>query len=408
MTNKDCLGCKKTVAKSVKALRCAKCKLWSHTSCLGLVDTDYDFMSSRCSAGFRWFCNLCQLDMDELISRKTVLDSGEALAAKVTSLVADAMSGFSERLGKIENDIGSIKNSDQHRVPPESFANVVKKAIEESNIVPTRKEPVVSENGKTQKVRPQSVLIVKPKDSSVTTSNFESALDDIEVALGTVPVDSFKKTKEGNVVLRFPSDTVRENARTVISSHIGDDSALTISEPKRMLPKMVIPDLLSNVADGDIVPAMLAKNERIKKLVDDGFALSLVFSRVKDDRKMVVLKMAPEIRDVIINQEGYIYLGRGRYRVHDRVWVTRCYHCQGYNHLASNCRLKDQPPRCSFCAGEHESRSCTQRNSPKCVNCNALSDGAPSDHYASSAECPLIKAQKKRIIENTNYLSSKN
>ena len=101
MTNKDCLGCKKNVAKSAKALRCARCKLWSHTSCLGLMDTDHDFMSNRCSAGFRWFCNLCQLDVDELISQKTVLDFGEALAARVTSLVADAMSGFSERLGKI-------------------------------------------------------------------------------------------------------------------------------------------------------------------------------------------------------------------------------------------------------------------------------------------------------------------
>ena len=218
-------------------------------------------------------------------------------------------------------------------------------------------------------------------------------------------MNSFKKTNDGNVVLRFPSDTVRENARTAIASRMGDDSAVTISEPNMMLPKMAIPDLLSNFADADIVPAILAKNDRIKKLVDDGLALNLVFSRVKDDRKLVVLKMAPEIRDVIINQERYLYIGRGRYRVHDRVWVTRCYHCQGYNHLASNCRLKHQPPKCAFCAGEHESRSCTQRNSPKCVNCHALGDSSPSDHYASSADCPLIKAQKNRIIENTNYLS---
>ena len=406
---KDCIGCKKTVAKSARALRCARCRIWSHVSCLGLLDTDYDFMASRYAAGFRWFCNVCQSDMDELmISQKTISDSGEALVEKVTNLVAQSMSGVTQRLAKLECDISAIKDQKQQADPAESFASIVKEAIEESNRVPTRKEPVVRDHGKTQMVRPQSVLIVKPKDSSATAANFEEAVDNIEEALGKVPMNSFKRTKEGNVVLKFPSNTIRENARTVIASSIGEDSTVTITEPNMMLPKMAIPGLPSNLADANIVPAILAKNERVKKLVDDGLALNLVFSRVKDDCKLAVLKMAPEIRNVIINQESYLYLGRARYRVHDRVWVTRCYHCQGYNHLAGSCRLKDQPPKCACCAGEHESRNCTRRNFPKCVNCHALDDNSPSNHYASSADCPLIKAQKKRIIENTNYLSSKN
>ena len=406
---KDCIGCKKTVAKSARALKCARCRLWSHTSCSGLLDTDYDFMSSRYPAGFRWFCGGCQVDIDELlISQNAMLDSGEALVTRVTGLVADAMTGFSERLVKLEKHIGTIKNINEHNVPSESFANVVKKAIEESNIAPAKKEQVICDHGRAQTANPQSVLIVKPKDPSTAATNFESALDDIEVALEEVPMNSYRKTKEGEVVLKFPSDAVRENARTAITSRFGDNSAVTISEPKRMLPKMVIPDMQSNLADGEVIPAILAKNERIKKLVNDGLALSLVFSKVRDDRKMVVLKMAPEIRNMIINQDRYLYIGRRRYRVHDRVWVTRCYHCQGFGHVAGDCRLKDQPPRCSFCAEEHESRNCTHRDSPKCVNCHALGNRSPSDHYASSAECPLIVAQKKKIIENTNYQSSKN
>ena len=409
MAGKTCMGCKKVVAKSARALKCAGCQLWSHVSCESLLDTDYDFMSSRYAMGFRWFCRTCHLDADGLlISQKSIADCGEALVARVSKLVADTMTGISQRLEILENDIGVIKNASGHTTPPESFANVVKKAIEESNIVQTRKEPVVTDRGNTQIVRPQSVLIVKPRDPSTAATNFKTAMDDIEVALGEIPIDDFKKTKEGNVVLRFPSDTVRENACSVIESRLGDVSDVTVSEPKRMLPKMAIPDVASNIADADIVPAILAKNERIKRLVDSGLALNLVFSRVKDERKLVVLKMAPEIRDEIINQDRCLYLGRRRYRVHDRVWVTRCYHCQGFNHLASNCRLRQQPPKCAFCAGEHESRGCTQRDSPKCVNCHALGDNSPSDHYASGADCPLIKAQKKRIIENTNYLSSKN
>ena len=405
----ECIGCRKTVAKSAKAVKCARCGAWSHGTCSGLVDGDYDFMLFRQAVGFRWYCGGCLPVVEEFsIGQRTISDVGETLAAKVADLVTSAMSGFSERVAALENKINGIESTSGPSIESESFADIVRKAIEESNVAPAKKEAVVCDHGRAQPVRPQSVLIVKPRDPVVDAAAAGISADDIEGALDGIPVNSFRATKEGNLVLKFPSDAVKENARVAITSRLGDNPTVMVSEPAMMLPKMALLDLAADLADADIIPGVVSKNEKIKKLVEEGFALSLAFSRVKDDHKLAVLKMAPEIRDAIISQERYLYIGRRRHRVHDRVWVTRCFHCQGFNHRADTCKQKDQSPKCAYCAGKHESRGCTSRNSPKCVNCSALGGGSPFDHYASSVGYPLMVAQKKRIIENTNYLSSKN
>ena len=69
--------------------------------------------------------------------------------------------------------------------------------------------------------------------------------------------------------------------------------------------------------------------------------------------------------------------------------VTQCYKCQGFNHVAKDCKSEQ---KCVRCAGAHKSTECPDKNKKslklKCSNCNG-------DHVASSKSCPKFKDQIK-------------
>ena len=254
------------------------------------------------------------------------------------------------------------------------------------------------------------MLIIKSKESTeATDANASNSIGEIEKALGEIQVTSCRKIKSGGLLMKFPSKEVMNKASHAIDGHLGPDHAMRVTEPKKMLPKMTVHDIGLTVEDEDIIPSILRKNPGIQQLVDKGHAFSLIFARSRDRSKMAVLKMAPEIRTEIVKSDSYIYVGLSRCKAYDRFWVTKCGHCQGLGHKSAECPKKDDQPICSFCAGEHESKSCSRKDSPQCANClRSENQTSPTNHFATSLSCPMMISQQKKIIENTNFASSKN
>ena len=94
----DCGACGKEVAKSAKALACDFCRLWYHTSCAGLTDSDYDFMKSRKGLGFHWFCGKCISSSDSAVGSDRTANQVDE---KLSNIVA-AVEGINQILGDLE------------------------------------------------------------------------------------------------------------------------------------------------------------------------------------------------------------------------------------------------------------------------------------------------------------------
>ncbi|KAG5866451.1 hypothetical protein JTB14_015355 [Gonioctena quinquepunctata] len=113
--------------------------------------------------------------------------------------------------------------------------------------------------------------------------------------------------------------------------------------------------------------------------------------------KVWVIETNAETRDRIL-RNGRVSIGWIRCGVRDHVRVIRCYRCQKYGHVASNCR---SPLACSRCAGEHDTRNCESR-SIRCVNC--YREGAEiQDHEATSFDCPTYQRKVQSHVQNTDY-----
>ena len=176
-----------------------------------------------------------------------------------------------------------------------------------------------------------------------------------------------------------------------------------------MLPKMTLTEVPTTLPDEEIIPAIKSKNLKIKDLIINGHAQSLIFTRFKDQKKIAVLKVTPEIRSTIVLNGGRVFLGLQSCHAYDRFWATQCHHCQRFGHVAERCPNKDSPSVCCFCSGSHESRRCPDRTILKWTNC--LSEDKPREkwhHSASSLDCPVMRSERRRVIENTDFGHSKN
>ena len=397
----DCGACGKRVAKSAKALACDSCRLWYHTPCAGLTDTDYDFMKGRKGHGFRWYCEKCISSVDGAIGSD---QTANQVDKKLSSIVA-AVEGINLRLGDLEARASFTGESSHDR---QSFADVIKKTICE---VKKAEDPdmKVMDHGRTKVIRNEEVLVLKPRcpvgASAVPVSVSVNKLDNI---LKTVPVKSCRETSHGGVVVKFPHREAKAEARALVGSS-EDFADVAISEPKKMLPKMTLLDIPPSLPDDELISGIKDKNPKIKELLDAGHMLTLVFSRIKDGKKMAVVKMSPDVRSAIVCGGGRVFLGLVSCRAFDRFWATQCRHCQKFGHTRDRCPMKNASPVCSFCAGSHTSLDCPDKSVLKCINCSSLSKPPEScQHSATSLDCPVMISERRRVMENTDFGSSKN
>ena len=393
----DCGTCLKRVVKSSKALACGFCKLWYHMPCAGLTDDDYEFMKNRRGLGFRWFCGKCVSDVDGAVGSNRTANQ---LEDKLSNIVV-AVEGLTKRIGDLEAKAGSVGDS-----CPETFANVLKKTLVE---VQKSEDPdtKVTDHGHTRIIKNEEVLVLKPRCPGGTQGTSSSVpLDGLRDILKSVPVKSCRETGRGSVVVKFPHAGAREEAKALVGSS-ADFQNIAVSEPRKMLPKMTLLDVPPSLPDTEIVSGIQEKNPRIKGLLDAGHTLTLVFSRVKDGKKMAVMKMSPDVRNTIVGNGNRVFLGLTSCRAFDRFWATQCHHCQKFGHTKERCPTKSASPVCGFCAGSHTSSDCPDRSALKCVNCS--SQGTLPErcrHSASSLDCPVMTSERKKVIENTDFGSS--
>ena len=145
---------------------------------------------------------------------------------------------------------------------------------------------------------------------------------------------------QGGLIIKFPNEEAKNKASRAVDACLGPNHVMQVTEPRKMLPKMTVPDVALSMSDKEIIPSITRKNPNIQKLIEEGCILSLVFVKTKDSSKTAVLKMAPDIRSEIVKNGNYIFVGLKRCKAYDRFWVAQCYHCQGFGLTSSVCPKK--------------------------------------------------------------------
>ena len=189
---------------------------------------------------------------------------------------------------------------------------------------------------------------------------------------------------------------------------------LNNDKENKVLPKLTIVGIPSELTNSDILDEIRAKDCRFDQIINGGSQFEVIKcwdiknSANDTEYKKIVVKCSPDVREHFMDKNGgYIYLGLVRCKCYDRFIVTQCYHCQGFNHYAYRCPQKSLPPICGTCSEQHETKNCNS-NVRKCINCIKFKPSVNPDHSTRSDSCPCymyeLKTLKNRTATEKNLL----
>ena len=336
--------------------------------------------SSRChtpssESGVSFSCDDLKDSFSKL--KQDLIDSLPGLVAPKVSEIL--------KVSQDDNDSGTSRFSD-HLAKKPSPPTPVKRYV---NIKDT------SDEGVTPMCENKWTTVVRPK---------------VEKALKNIPVLDTSVNRK-HTQLFFETDDDLKEAEKALSPFL--NVTPVVEKQKKRDPRLMISDLDQDLLNKEaLMDAILSdKNEGIKRLHQEGKTISVV--HVNKPGRYAVIKVAPEIRTMIADNRDRIFLKLRQHIVKDRFYVTQCFHCQRYGHVAGSvyCPNKDRSPTCAFCSGDHDTRQCRAKNDNdlgrmKCVNCDV--GGSKEDkkyaksHPASSNLCPHYVNARGRLMENTS------
>lgn len=222
---------------------------------------------------------------------------------------------------------------------------------------------------------PFEVIISSKKGTKVHTLKAGKLLKGCQGVLYAIPVG-----KNISVCFKTPS---------FANSFVDDNSANTEFDVFIPLYRVQISGVIQ--VEPDISPDII--------VADSTSSAPLLKARRINSRKGTELLPT---QNVVIHFEGttlpkYVYFNYIRFEVRPYIQpVLQCFNCLRFGHTANACKSKT---RCRFCASEHSSDGCLQKDKPTCIFCKG-------EHDSSSRTCPEYSRQKNIRIRMAYHRES--
>ena len=131
--------------------------------------------------------------------------------------------------------------------------------------------------------------------------------------------------------------------------------------------------------------------------------------RNKPDVFKAIIRISNVLRYIISKQGDRLFIGcQSSCKVYDNFFVLRCFQCQEYGHHSKECK---KSAVCGFCAGSHETRTCTEKSNVHracCINCTKLGKTRDvASHEAGSLECPIYQQNKEKVKKSIPFHQGK-
>lgn len=306
-----------------------------------------------------------------------------------------------EEMNKICSQANEVGNNNKEICNVIEEKNVkmcdeIKKILKETSVKQTKMS--YAEKVKNTTVLPalnkQVPLIVKPKEkqgADITKQELNKKVDPINFKIINV-----ENRRNGTVVIQSENDEEREKIKTAIQSEMSENYEIKVPNP--MAFKVIITDITFKYSEEDIIVKLKNQNPILK---DNEIKIIKTFEHKRNNRTIYNIKLSTdgETYNKLVGAQR-VNLGWERCRVFDGTDVLQCFKCQGYNHLASECKNDET---CFKCHGNHKAKDCKNEKIIKCINCmrvnKKLNMGLDENHVTNNRECPVYKnklSMKKR------------
>lgn len=414
MSKKICAAyCNSEIKDAEKVLTCSvpSCKRVYHERCTEIGKKHRNIAEKICpNLSFR--CDKC-IEVEDRIAKSMTdfmneIRRRDEKIANYHKAMMLKFDGIEESINEVKATLDKMKESKD-----DTTSDTIAKEISQISSTMTQMSdkmaqmPLRDENdarwstvvrkGK-QKEQKEHIVVVKSTDNA-------KRRDDIRRMMRTsLDANAFKTngiayTANNGIAIRCADEV----SQKTLLEKLADVDGIQAVKPKTIRPRIKILRMMEPEEDDNELIEQLKKQNPQLKLEE-----CIILKREKLMRKGKVVEGRVNVI-MEITASDYEETMKNRkikhqwefYDVVDSVLIRRCYNCNGFNHIAKECRNQKACPKCSL---NHEKGECPT-NEKKCINCliknRQLNLNLDVKHETWSKECEAFKmqlARSKRIF----------
>ena len=258
--------------------------------------------------------------------------------------------------------------------------------VQNESFVPVERRKEVLRKNVLERIRTSKSVILRPKEGETLLELRKSLLEmlkSVEASPEKSPKISAIKSNEAKNF--FVVDLLNEVEQGKVEDLI--KSKLVFSRTTGFDPAVTVYNVLSDLTEGEILEALVAKNGLI--LASGEKKRLKVCRRFRNCQRKcdVVVRMAPAMHRQLGEKDKRVFLLFLAHPYKNRVQTLRCSKCYGHTDVKGSCKNIRVCGRCG--EKDHVAAKCTGK--ARCVNCMRAGRGRSAEGGRQRAIRPLIQ-----------------
>lgn len=201
-----------------------------------------------------------------------------------------------------------------------------------------------------------------------------------------IHIQKLHPTNKNNLVIRVSDETEAHKLIDTVRNNDELNSLFTVDTPKLITKRVILTRVPSSYSDDQILKFISSE------LSCDVSVLSLKKLSKLQSPFYTYMLCLPEIYEQSILNKGRFLLDFHTIIIKKYIKITRCFNCQCFGHVSSNCKYLTI---CSKCSQSHHSKDC-KSDVYCCINCKSLQDtNIDTSHCADSSLCSVFQRLMK-------------
>ncbi|XP_071440252.1 uncharacterized protein [Hetaerina americana] len=291
--------------------------------------------------------------------------------------------------------------------------NTIAEEFQKMSNIPKAPTPLFTDIVASQKAQKKATQVNLPGAKPIPTSNSFSVLiypgnDDLETSDQTkdliiekvnpskigLKIKRIKRVANKGVCIESDSNLIEEKLKTC---DVFQKGQLIIKKPEKRNPRIAVYSVKNDITEEQLQDCLKNQND----LTEPALVKPLFrFGKRNEHVTNWVVELDPESRKVLMTF-GKVFIGFNSCKISDHIHITRCFKCQGFGHLAKDC--KNEKDCCSHCAGEHKFEDCAKEKENICCSNCKKANVQDSKHSAGDWKCPIYCKLRDSIVSSTNY-----
>ncbi|GBM60790.1 hypothetical protein AVEN_125453-1 [Araneus ventricosus] len=249
-----------------------------------------------------------------------------------------------------------------------------------------------------RKAKNVSLVFAKSKDTSSEEVK-ETLLKALAPSKIKIGIKNVKKLAKGGVAIECDTAKGTETILKEINSNQQLSNAFEAKAPTKRLPRVVIYDVDEAVSKEDFIGTLANQNEGLR---EQDFPSCFKLKSKQSGKCHWVIEVQPKTFHSLLRRKK-VFFEWNRLSLREFIRPTRCYKCNRFGHISTNCQQAESCPQC----GEegHKKAECT--NEAKCINCTEANNkyklNHDTTHAATDPSCPALAHETDQLISRTNY-----